>query len=131
MPIYEYRCQDCGQVIEVLHGVDATGPTTCDVCGGPLRKMVSAPAIVFKGSGWAKKDAHAASSKAAASRAEKDKAATGAAGAATGGGGEAKGASAGSNETSAGSSGPSAGSKESSGGSPDGPATRRAASGGD
>lgn len=57
MPIYEYGCKTCGHRIEVLHGIHATGPTTCDVCGGPMTKLMSAPAIVFKGSGWAKKDA--------------------------------------------------------------------------
>jgi putative FmdB family regulatory protein len=57
MPIYDYVCLDCAQRIEVMHGVDATGPTACETCGGPLRKALSLPAIVFKGSGWAKKDA--------------------------------------------------------------------------
>jgi putative FmdB family regulatory protein len=57
MPIYEYACKTCGHRVEVLHGIHATGPATCDVCGGPMTKLVSAPAIVFKGSGWAKKDA--------------------------------------------------------------------------
>jgi putative FmdB family regulatory protein len=65
MPIYDYRCQDCGQIIEVLHGVDASGPATCDACGGQLRKMLSLPSIVFKGSGWAKTDARPAAKPAA------------------------------------------------------------------
>ena len=52
-------------MIEVLHGVDVTGPTTCDACGGQMRKLLSAPAIVFKGSGWAKKDARSSSKPAA------------------------------------------------------------------
>jgi putative FmdB family regulatory protein len=60
MPIYDYVCLDCAERIEVMHGVDATGPSTCDTCGGPLRKALSLPAIVFKGSGWAKKDARPA-----------------------------------------------------------------------
>lgn len=57
MPVYDYVCRDCGHIVEVIHGVHAPGPTKCTVCGGNLRKAVSAPAIVFKGSGWAKKDA--------------------------------------------------------------------------
>lgn len=57
MPRYDYACTSCGRTIEVLHGINATGPTTCEVCGGPMRKQMSAPAIHFKGSGWAKKDA--------------------------------------------------------------------------
>ena len=57
MPTYEYGCTECGRVFEVLHGVHATGPERCEVCGGALRKLISAPAIHFKGSGWAGKDA--------------------------------------------------------------------------
>jgi putative FmdB family regulatory protein len=60
MPFYDYACQSCGRRIEVIHGVNAQGPETCEACGGPMRKLLSAPAIVFKGTGWAKKDARAA-----------------------------------------------------------------------
>jgi putative FmdB family regulatory protein len=59
MPVYEYVCVACGHRMEVIHGIHATGPAACDACGGPLRRALSAPAIVFKGSGWAKKDARA------------------------------------------------------------------------
>ena len=57
MPIYEYVCTSCGRAIDVLHGVSTPGPEVCEVCGGAMRKRMSAPAIHFKGSGWAKKDA--------------------------------------------------------------------------
>jgi putative FmdB family regulatory protein len=57
VPIYDYVCDACGHVVEVMHGISAQGPTTCERCGGSLKRAVSAPAIVFKGSGWAKKDA--------------------------------------------------------------------------
>jgi putative FmdB family regulatory protein len=60
MPLYDYACQQCGHAIEVMHGVNDTGPGTCDRCGGAMRKLLSTPAIVFKGSGWAKKDARSA-----------------------------------------------------------------------
>lgn len=60
MPIYDYVCLDCAARIEVMHSVDAAGPATCDTCGGTMRKALSPPAIVFKGSGWAKKDARKA-----------------------------------------------------------------------
>jgi putative FmdB family regulatory protein len=60
MPVYDYRCADCGREVEVSHGIHAAGPSTCESCGGPMRKALSAPAIHFKGSGWAKKDARAA-----------------------------------------------------------------------
>ena len=57
MPRYDYECRSCGHVVEVLHGVNDGGPTACEICGSPMRKLMSTPSIVFKGSGWAKKDA--------------------------------------------------------------------------
>lgn len=56
MPIYDYACAACGNRVEALHGRDEPGPATCGVCGAPMRKLVSAAAIVFKGAGWAKRD---------------------------------------------------------------------------
>jgi putative FmdB family regulatory protein len=58
MPIYEYLCRACGHRTEILHGINDPGPQFCPACGaeGKLRKAISAPSIVFKGSGWAKKD---------------------------------------------------------------------------
>ena|SRR5689334_15949922 len=58
MPIYDYHCSNCGQTTEVIHGIDAPAPRFCPVCGaeGTLRKAFAAPAVLFKGSGWAKKD---------------------------------------------------------------------------
>lgn len=73
MPIYDYRCTSCGHEVEVVHGIDGTGPSTCDLCGGTMRKALSAPAIHFKGSGWAKKDARAASKAPAGGSAAKAK----------------------------------------------------------
>ena len=61
MPLYEYRCTSCSSEVDVIHGIGIPGPATCEVCGGVLRKAMSTPAIHFKGSGWAKKDAQAAS----------------------------------------------------------------------
>ena len=61
MPTYDYVCLACGRSFEVVHGIHATRPTVCEVCGGELKKALSTPAIVFKGSGWAKKDARTAS----------------------------------------------------------------------
>jgi len=60
MPLYDYVCTACGTRIEVMHGVNDAGPGLCSACGGTLRRALSAPAIVFKGSGWAKKDARSA-----------------------------------------------------------------------
>ncbi len=63
MPLYDYRCTECGREVEVMHGINEGGPQSCQHCGGAMRKALSPPAIHFKGSGWAKKDAAAASKK--------------------------------------------------------------------
>jgi len=63
MPLYDYDCAACGRRFEVVHGVHAEGPTVCPICGkGPIRKAIAAPAVHFKGSGWAKKERRAAAS---------------------------------------------------------------------
>ncbi len=60
MPLYDYDCAACGRRFEVVHGVHVEGPTICPICGsGPIRKAISAPAVHFKGSGWAKKERRA------------------------------------------------------------------------
>jgi putative FmdB family regulatory protein len=60
MPLYDYDCVACGRRIEVVHGVHAPGPVHCPSCGGgPLKKAISAPAVHFKGTGWAKRDRRA------------------------------------------------------------------------
>jgi putative FmdB family regulatory protein len=55
MPRYDYICTN-GHITEVMHGVNDPGPAKCERCGAEMRKLLSTPAIVFKGSGWAKKD---------------------------------------------------------------------------
>jgi putative FmdB family regulatory protein len=55
MPLYDYVCAN-GHIVEVMHGVNDSGPAKCERCGAEMRKLLSTPAIVFKGSGWAKKD---------------------------------------------------------------------------
>ena len=52
MPIYEYKCQKCGHDLETLQQVSEPPLTTCPECGGELKKLLSAPAFQFKGSGW-------------------------------------------------------------------------------
>lgn len=52
MPLYEYQCADCGEVLEVIQRFSEDALTECPECGGRLEKLLSAPAIQFKGSGW-------------------------------------------------------------------------------
>jgi len=52
MPIYEYRCEECGQVIELIQKFSDAPLTKCESCGGKLEKLLSPPGLQFKGSGW-------------------------------------------------------------------------------
>lgn len=53
MPIYEYRCDDCGHELEVIQKMSDDPLTDCPACEGTgLRKLVSAGAFQLKGSGW-------------------------------------------------------------------------------
>ncbi|WP_447976770.1 FmdB family zinc ribbon protein [Candidatus Nitrospira bockiana] len=52
MPIYEYLCQSCSHRFEVKQKFDDPPLSTCTRCGQPVQKLISAPAIMFKGSGW-------------------------------------------------------------------------------
>lgn len=52
MPLYEYKCQKCASVFEVIQKISEPPLTECPKCGGRLKKVLSAPAIQFKGSGF-------------------------------------------------------------------------------
>jgi putative FmdB family regulatory protein len=52
MPIYEYKCRDCGAHIEKRQGVSEEPLKVCEKCGGALEKQWSLSGIKFKGEGW-------------------------------------------------------------------------------
>lgn len=52
MPLYEYRCQSCGHQFEKIQSFSAPEEKECPVCHGPVERLISAPAVQFKGSGW-------------------------------------------------------------------------------
>ena len=56
MPLYEYKCEKCGERVEIIQRVSDKPYSHCPKCGGDMKKMVSAPAIQFKGSGFYKTD---------------------------------------------------------------------------
>jgi putative FmdB family regulatory protein len=62
VPVYEYHCSACGHRADIIHGFNDSGPNFCPACGaeGTMRKAFAPPTIVFKGSGWAKKERHSA-----------------------------------------------------------------------
>ena len=52
MPIYEYECETCHDRFEVMQKFSEKPRKKCVKCGGPIHKILSAPALVFKGTGW-------------------------------------------------------------------------------
>jgi putative FmdB family regulatory protein len=75
VPTYDYQCRSCGHTIEVIHSMTEDGPSTCERCGGELRRVLYPTGIIFKGSGFYKTDSRASgSSKATSSSSKPDKA---------------------------------------------------------
>jgi putative FmdB family regulatory protein len=56
MPVYEYRCKQCGKHHEIAQGFHDERPTTCASCGGHLARVFHPVGVVFKGSGFHKND---------------------------------------------------------------------------
>ena len=53
MPLYEYQCDACGCRFEVIQKFSDAAVEACKECGkGPVRRLLSSPAIQFKGTGW-------------------------------------------------------------------------------
>ncbi len=52
MPLYEYECKQCKRHTEKIQKFSDVEITECPHCGGPLERVISAPAISFKGGGW-------------------------------------------------------------------------------
>lgn len=60
MPIYDYRCDHCGHVFSAVQSFSDEALEQCPNCGKKPRRLLSMPAIVFKGSGWYKTDSRPA-----------------------------------------------------------------------
>ena len=53
MPLYEYECEaENGRRFEIIQKFSDEPLTVCPTCGGKVRRLISSPAIQFKGSGW-------------------------------------------------------------------------------
>ncbi len=52
MPLYEYQCDACGHRFEHIQKFSDPLLSVCPQCGDAIRKLVSSPAIQFKGTGW-------------------------------------------------------------------------------
>lgn len=52
MPTYEYECLKCPRVFEVRQRIIEAALVTCDRCGGPIHRLLSAAPFILKGGGW-------------------------------------------------------------------------------
>jgi len=52
MPTYEYECLKCKRVFEIRQRISEPALTVCDVCGGEVRRLLSAAPFILKGEGW-------------------------------------------------------------------------------
>jgi putative FmdB family regulatory protein len=52
VPTYEYECPKCPRVFEVRQRITEPALTTCDLCGGPIHRLLSATPFILKGGGW-------------------------------------------------------------------------------
>jgi putative FmdB family regulatory protein len=111
VPTYEYECPKCPRVFEIRQRISEPALTTCDLCGGPIHRLLFATPFILKGGGWYVTDYPSEARKKALSSESGEK------------------SSAPSDEkssTPADASSPSStGSSESSGGGPDGPRTSK------
>ena len=56
MPLYEYECTKCKERVEIIQRISDPPTTHCPKCGAEMKKLISSPAIQFKGSGFYKTD---------------------------------------------------------------------------
>lgn len=70
MPLYEYECINCKERTEILQRVSDSPSAQCPKCGAEMKKLISSPAIQFKGSGFYKTDYASSSSKPSESKSE-------------------------------------------------------------
>src|SRR5712691_9492148 len=52
MPTYEYECPKCPRVFEIRQRITEPALATCDRCGGPVHRLLSAAPFILKGAGW-------------------------------------------------------------------------------
>jgi putative FmdB family regulatory protein len=52
LPLYPYRCTQCGHRFEKIQHFNAEPEKVCPECGGALERLLTAPGLQFKGAGW-------------------------------------------------------------------------------
>ena len=73
MPLYEYECKSCRERTEAIQSFSEPPLTVCPNCGGVLVKLLSSPAVQFKGPGWYVTDYGGNATRMAGERAEKER----------------------------------------------------------
>ncbi|QAY73349.1 FmdB family transcriptional regulator [Agromyces protaetiae] len=63
MPTYSYRCTECGNAFDIHQAFSDDALTTCEVCGGKLRKLFNTIGVTFNGSGFYRTDSRSGGSK--------------------------------------------------------------------
>ena len=126
MPTYEYECPRCPRVFEVRQRITEPAIETCERCGGPVRRLLSAAPFILKGEGWYVTDYPSEARKKAKDSATKDSASKDGTSKGDGGSAESKpAASSESKSSTEGSAGPASSvSKPAGGGSGAGPSGR-------
>ena len=71
MPTYSYRCTACDDAFDIQQEFTDESLTTCEACGGKLRKLFSAVGVTFHGSGFYRTDSRAEAKKSSTPAAEK------------------------------------------------------------
>jgi putative FmdB family regulatory protein len=64
MPLYTYKCKNCGKVVEKFHKMSANGAEKCEDCGAETLRVFLPTGIIFKGSGFYSTDYKSGTSKA-------------------------------------------------------------------
>ncbi len=52
MPLYEYKCQSCGEIFEIIQKFSDEPLKVHEKCGGPVERLISRSSLKFKGTGW-------------------------------------------------------------------------------
>ena len=71
MPTYSYRCTACDNAFDIQQDFSDASLTTCEACGGKLRKLFSAVGVTFQGSGFYRTDSRAEKSSTTTAASEK------------------------------------------------------------
>lgn len=73
MPLYDYQCSKCENVVEVRHGFNDTYAEACPACGGEMKRLINPAPIIFKGSGFYVTDSRKSSGESSSSSSSSSK----------------------------------------------------------